>query len=562
MDAQSESISGKPRLWAVIVGIDRYERLRDLNGAVRDARIVHDALRRTRMSATEVRSELVVTDGEIAPTRDTIVRVLSRVAAVAAQNDTVVIHLAGHGVIAGRAVSFVPEDGDPKVVGTLLTVEELQHLFDKCSCPRRALLLDMCQKASDTQGAIDSSSRGADGAANLAGHVDGRIPGQTRNGISYRSRGGMSSRLLEGLTLTGRGWTVLTSCGPDQFSLESEELGWHGIFSHYVALGLRGEADLDGDGTVGLGELAQYISNKVSWEANRASSGSVEQVPELICRGRIDPMTDPGGASIRSAPPERREFEWPEGLGRAWLGVFCGKWPFEQVTIWSWLVRGSALLYGAAMGLEVLLIADARSIAVLLTGVSVALVSCVLWYAVISFSIVSATNRYHHGGYQGAAAVVAWHLIVFAACIPLAVDIAHLIHFGVDVFFLLVFMIVFGVNALHIIINVFDLEKRREEGVLRDFFRELERKLMRAEFPNPLPCESFHPKVYLAVWPVITILLLVHMGMVLSKEPLSGTDGLVFLRDVIVWVLVSWFVSGNFAVYRTLFRRHPKQVKA
>src|SRR5215471_2255679 len=69
---------------------------------------------------------------------------------------------------------------------------------------------------------------------------------------------------LEGIS--GRGRYLIASCDEGQKSFECAELG-HGLFTYHLLEGIRGAADRDGDGRVGLAELFNYISTAVSRDA-------------------------------------------------------------------------------------------------------------------------------------------------------------------------------------------------------------------------------------------------------------------------------------------------------
>jgi hypothetical protein len=588
----------RSRLFATIIGVDVYDRpdFAPLGGAARDARLVFDALGRTRLAGTQVVGRLLISGGEVEPTRAAIVEALRQVAAEAGQADTVLIHFAGHGVIVGGQVALAPRDGRLSEPDSLLSLAAIQDLFEQSRCPRRAMLLDACQEviasgaaapaecapargaAADVAGADACAECAADAlAADVPSPVG--VAGAARGAGGYRTRGTVSSGFVDALRVDRSGWVLVTSCGPGELSLESDELNRHGIFSYHVALGLRGEADLDRDGTVGLGELVQYLSTSVPWEARRASAGFLTQTPHLVCRGHVAPFTDEGAAGGDAAPVHERKFAPPPGLARAWLGALGGAWPFEPVTAWRWLILGGGVLYGLLMGLEVVHFAGfVRGAAAggddwltagahWLAGGAVAAASLALWLLAMALAQAAVTLRYHHAGYIDGMALLLWHVAVFAGAAAAwraaaDADAGHLVRFGAAMFIYICVMVVFGFNAVHTLLSVLDLERRKEEAVLRDFFREFERRLHRAELPSALACETFHPRIYLALWIAATAVLLPLMAATLLKGRMTPADGLALLRAVVLWVLVSWFVSGYNATYRQLLRKHPKQVKA
>lgn len=54
----------------------------------------------------------------------------------------------------------------------------------------------------------------------------------------------------------------------------------HGLFTHYLLRGLRGEADTNRDGKVTLGEIGGFVRQKVAW-ASKSQFGSVQH-PQII----------------------------------------------------------------------------------------------------------------------------------------------------------------------------------------------------------------------------------------------------------------------------------------
>lgn len=73
-------------------------------------------------------------------------------------------------------------------------------------------------------------------------------------------------------------FTVITASANDQISSSSPELK-HGIFSFYLMKGMEGEADANQDGKITVGEMQDYLSDKV---ARQAMTLNRIQQPQLI----------------------------------------------------------------------------------------------------------------------------------------------------------------------------------------------------------------------------------------------------------------------------------------
>ncbi len=73
-------------------------------------------------------------------------------------------------------------------------------------------------------------------------------------------------------------FTVITASANDQISSSSPELK-HGIFSFYLMKGMEGEADANQDGKITVGEMQDYLSDKVSRQAMTLNR---KQSPQLV----------------------------------------------------------------------------------------------------------------------------------------------------------------------------------------------------------------------------------------------------------------------------------------
>lgn len=60
----------------------------------------------------------------------------------------------------------------------------------------------------------------------------------------------------------------------------------HGLFTYYLVEGLRGAGDLDGDGTVTLQELYQYVEREVT-QRSRAVGGNQHPVLKGELEGQL-----------------------------------------------------------------------------------------------------------------------------------------------------------------------------------------------------------------------------------------------------------------------------------
>jgi uncharacterized caspase-like protein len=174
------------------------------------------------------------------------------------------VYVAGHGAPEidqrglerdGLAKYLIPSDADPDdLFSTALPMDDLQAIFGRIEAERVVMFLDACYS-------------GAAGGRTFA---------------SKRTRAGTVDDLfLERLTRS-KGRAIITASRPNEVSIELPELG-HGVFTYYLAEGLRGAGDLNRDGIVSLQELYEYVEQQV---VRKARSVGGNQHP--IMKGELE----------------------------------------------------------------------------------------------------------------------------------------------------------------------------------------------------------------------------------------------------------------------------------
>jgi hypothetical protein len=83
----------------------------------------------------------------------------------------------------------------------------------------------------------------------------------------------------------------VASCGAQELSYE-DPLGLRGgVFDHYLEEGLAGAADLDGDGTIRLNEIVDYVEMQVrEWCRAHLQPGETLQNPAALPAGKVDDL--------------------------------------------------------------------------------------------------------------------------------------------------------------------------------------------------------------------------------------------------------------------------------
>jgi hypothetical protein len=89
-----------------------------------------------------------------------------------------------------------------------------------------------------------------------------------------------------------RGYAFLTSSSPDEASQESDQIR-SSFFTHYLVSGMRGAADVSGDGKVTLGEAYQFAFHETLARTERTKGGAQHPAYDMKLSGTGDVvMTD------------------------------------------------------------------------------------------------------------------------------------------------------------------------------------------------------------------------------------------------------------------------------
>lgn len=239
---------------AVIIGIDKYEddRIAPLELAAADAKAIYDILTHPYFGGFPAENVTLLLN-EDASYRNIKEAILVDLVERACFEDTVVIYYAGHGA-PGPATGtnsadamekyFVPYDAKiDRLRAHGVAMSDVNDWFRYIQSRRVIFFIDSCYS-------------GASG-------------GRSFNNPLFNTRASLTDEFLE--ELSGDGRIVVTACEVNQVSLELKELG-HGLFTHYLLEGLRGKADIDGDGRVSISELYQWLYEKVKIHSRKLGS--------------------------------------------------------------------------------------------------------------------------------------------------------------------------------------------------------------------------------------------------------------------------------------------------
>ena len=227
--------SGAARRWAVVVGVDSYTdtHLDCLDHCSADANLIADCLR-DNCGFDEARI-LRMTSKSIAaaqrPTRDNFNGTVHDWLRLPEDGDMIVFFFAGHGLLDNdQSHVLATEDCRKDSVGaTGYRTEHLKNDLRDCKATRKLLILDCCHSGAAREGNPTSE------------------PSSEEIAETFKSAVGL---------------LTLASCMKDEKSHPWPEKE-HGLFSYYLAEGLKGAADLNHDGIVTSDELYEYVFSHV-----------------------------------------------------------------------------------------------------------------------------------------------------------------------------------------------------------------------------------------------------------------------------------------------------------
>jgi formylglycine-generating enzyme required for sulfatase activity len=268
--AAQEPTRGKK--YALLVAVDRYEKGSLLPGLPFPKRDIED-LAGLFLAAGYNKDDVIVMtkergleDFDLMPTAEHIRNQLGLLLDQLKPGDSVIIGLAGHGVM-----MLAPPHGEPQG-------QPQQRSF---FCPMDA---NLARKNLDRFVSFDELYAGlaASKATTKLMLVDA-----CRNELLAQPEGRPGGIAMPPPPPPPASVAALFSCSEKEVSWEDAGLnGGHGVFFHYVIEGLKGQADADNNGKVSLLELTEYTQNSVSAFVRKKHATS--QLPRL--RGDVGPL--------------------------------------------------------------------------------------------------------------------------------------------------------------------------------------------------------------------------------------------------------------------------------
>jgi uncharacterized caspase-like protein len=256
----------------IAIGVSKYrDSTLNLEFAAKDATDLASAIKESTKGETEV---LLLTDEQA--TKDATAKIREFLAN-ATENDEVVAFCAGHGVLDSNLdyvyASHEFDSANPSETG--IKLDELVDAIGSSMSLKRLLLLDTCH--SGQVGEKDEM---------LLAQMNTELPKGVRavkqRGMSVKPVAGLSAegqqRFIEEMFLLPgihRGINIIGASGGAEFALESAQ--WNnGVFTATIIEALRDKkADLNGDARISVGELRDFLGQRVSELTKGAQKPSV-----------------------------------------------------------------------------------------------------------------------------------------------------------------------------------------------------------------------------------------------------------------------------------------------
>jgi len=231
------------KIWAVIIGIARYEHMPVLKYSDDDAYKIYAFLKSPEGGALKDNQIRVLIDEDA--NRTSILTALNQVFMRADENDVVMLYYSGHGLEG----TFLPIDYDG--FQNILKHDEVKEIINRSKAKNKICFIDACH-----------------------------------SGSLLATKGSFSSSLLyfyDKLGQSSGGTAFIMSSKSKEYSLEDGGLR-QGVFSHFLIRGLKGEADVDRNKTIQLKELFEYVYRNVRDYTGNAQSPMIagdydEQMP-------------------------------------------------------------------------------------------------------------------------------------------------------------------------------------------------------------------------------------------------------------------------------------------
>ncbi len=261
--------------WAMLVGVNDYVTMRKLNHCVDDMQALRDQLVQSGFAEDHVYLLCdQASDAARLPTKRNIEKRLDLLLSLVKDGDVLLIAFGGHGIWLNGKTYLCPSeaDGDDHEATMVCLEDYIYHKLERSRASLRLLLVDACR---------DVPQRGRSGGKDT------------------------NDSFIRGLERPPEGVLVFNSCSPGQRAQEDSKLR-HGVFTHFLLQGLKGDADRDEDQRVTLGELSKYVGERTQkYVADKFNDFQVPKLSGDFAAATLEyPLT-----SILAPPVARAPFD-------------------------------------------------------------------------------------------------------------------------------------------------------------------------------------------------------------------------------------------------------------
>ncbi|MGL4594326.1 MAG: caspase family protein [Thermoguttaceae bacterium] len=251
--------------YAIIIAVSQYDDEKfslpmTANDAVSLANTLHQRGGFEIIPLFESREKGVGSLEKTIPTKANIISECQRVLENCVPGDTVFLYFSGHGIPHPKEPSktyLLPKDVSTKQIPeSLLETAWLRDQLSRCKASTKFLMLDAC-------------------------HAGGEKSAETVTAAETLTPDISSHEIIDGEM---EGVVTLASCTKNQKSYFWEEKEMS-LFSYWLNEGLKGNADMNGDGEISFNELDEYVNKNVTLTAKEIKN--VNQTPIRIIRSDV-----------------------------------------------------------------------------------------------------------------------------------------------------------------------------------------------------------------------------------------------------------------------------------
>jgi WD40 repeat protein/uncharacterized caspase-like protein len=244
-----------PQVWAVVIGVSEYKstQIAPLQYAHKDAEAFADFLKRPEGGNLSKDNMMLLLnkDATLPNVQNALINFLKN----AIDIDLVLVYFAGHGLPEPDRpdnMYLLTYDADPTKLGTTaFPMWQIRDVLERYIKAKRIVVFsDAC-------------------------HSGGITVNYATRGLSKPEENPFNTYFLE-LSKSREGTIIFAASAAGEVSQELPEFG-HGVFTYYILEGMKGEADLNNDKLVTIGELMQYVEEQVKRKTKGAQTPTRSQ---------------------------------------------------------------------------------------------------------------------------------------------------------------------------------------------------------------------------------------------------------------------------------------------